>query len=339
MALGNWIKMTKGLPNKPEFKRVRRMLGLEDPDVLIGRLFRFWEWMDGCAVPDIHGDRDDGVVPHLSAEDVDEECGRGFSAAMTAVDWMRQRDGEIVLPRYFAHNGSTGKQRAESNKRVTEHRQRGAGKERIRNAKSVTDSLPEGEREEEESAIADSPSSSRGGSGRPTAKGRKPPSEDVPIPLELDTPAFREAWTSWLRHRRERSKPVTATAAATQLRKLAGWGAERAVRAIEHSVGNGWQGVFEEKDHGSSGGHGRDRATAPRTRNPATGGADSPAANHPGEPARPVRRVGGGAPVPRGAGAGGEGGDGASPPRSDGGPSTVPEAASGGGIRLRADVA
>jgi hypothetical protein len=29
---------------------------------------------------------------------------------------------------------------------------------------------------------------------------------------------------------------------------MAVWGSERAIRAIERSIANGWQGIFEDKD-------------------------------------------------------------------------------------------
>lgn len=74
----------------------------------------------------------------------------------------------------------------------------------------------------------------------------KAPAE-VDFPEALGTPAFKSAWEAWTADRRERRKPLTARAAELALRKLAEWGPDRAVAAIEASIANGWQGLFEPK--------------------------------------------------------------------------------------------
>jgi len=75
------------------------------------------------------------------------------------------------------------------------------------------------------------------------------------IPSGLDTPDFQEAWKAYLTHREEIKKPLTPRAGDMLLRKLAGWGARRAVAAIQHSIAQSWQGIFEPEDtplrHGS----------------------------------------------------------------------------------------
>lgn len=72
--------------------------------------------------------------------------------------------------------------------------------------------------------------------------------ESVPFPANLDTPAFRAAWDEWTAYRRERKlspwKPRTVKA---KLAELSAWGAERAVAAIQSSIANGYQGIFEPK--------------------------------------------------------------------------------------------
>lgn len=66
-----------------------------------------------------------------------------------------------------------------------------------------------------------------------------------PLPHQLDDPEFREAWQRWHDHRAEIRHPLTPTTERLQLKKLAAWGSERAVAALEHSISNGWQGIFE----------------------------------------------------------------------------------------------
>jgi len=84
----------------------------------------------------------------------------------------------------------------------------------------------------------------------PAAKAtRNPPfrAEAVPIPEGLDTPEFRAAWAEWCGVRRERSRSISAKAAARQMKKLASHGPAVAVLAIEASIENDWQGLFPEK--------------------------------------------------------------------------------------------
>jgi hypothetical protein len=64
------------------------------------------------------------------------------------------------------------------------------------------------------------------------------------IPQGLDTPEFRAAFDEYQRHRRECRKPLTPIAAKKQLEKLETMGVTAAIEAIEHSIANGWQGIF-----------------------------------------------------------------------------------------------
>ena len=70
------------------------------------------------------------------------------------------------------------------------------------------------------------------------------PSPDIPI--GLDTPEFRQAWDEWRQHRAELKKKLTPTGMNRQLSRLAKMGVDRAIAAIEHSIANEWQGIFED---------------------------------------------------------------------------------------------
>jgi len=67
----------------------------------------------------------------------------------------------------------------------------------------------------------------------------------VELPESLDSDAFKAAWCEWCEHRRELRKPLTATSTKQQLRDFAQWGPARAVAAIRHTIGKGWQGIRE----------------------------------------------------------------------------------------------
>ncbi len=95
-----------------------------------------------------------------------------------------------------------------------------------------------------------------GVSGKPGNKnGKLKPkrAEDVPIPKELDKPSFRVAWKEWLRWRREeRRLAVTVTGAGLQLDELKVWGVGPAIKAMEVSIKQGWQGLFEPRTGGGN---------------------------------------------------------------------------------------
>jgi len=68
------------------------------------------------------------------------------------------------------------------------------------------------------------------------------------IPPELDCRDFRDAWSDFLTHRKEKKKPVTPTNERALLSKLREWGASSAAEALRASVINGWIGVFKPKE-------------------------------------------------------------------------------------------
>ena len=84
-----------------------------------------------------------------------------------------------------------------------------------------------------------------------------PPKEEewkarIPLPSVLDTARFRGAWALWEKHRREtKIKAYEPTGMAVQFKRLAEWGEERAVAAIEHSICQNYQGIYEPKANDS----------------------------------------------------------------------------------------
>ncbi len=67
-----------------------------------------------------------------------------------------------------------------------------------------------------------------------------------PLPSNLDTPEFRKAIDEWMRYRVQAHKKLTPIGLTRLLAKLASLGSARAVRAIYHSIAQGYQGVYEE---------------------------------------------------------------------------------------------
>jgi len=53
------------------------------------------------------------------------------------------------------------------------------------------------------------------------------------------------AWNEWQKHRREKGKALTQSTADKQIKRLHDIGASRAIAMINHSIEQGWTGLFE----------------------------------------------------------------------------------------------
>lgn len=69
---------------------------------------------------------------------------------------------------------------------------------------------------------------------------------------------FSAAWNSWLAYRAERKlKPYTKIGGNAQLARLIAWGERRAIDAIQYSMAQGYQGIFEEQGRAPAEGGGK----------------------------------------------------------------------------------
>jgi uncharacterized protein YdaU (DUF1376 family) len=64
------------------------------------------------------------------------------------------------------------------------------------------------------------------------------------LPVELDTPEFREAWLEWITYRKGIKKPFAPASAPAAFRKAVEVGVEAAIKGFETAMANGWQGAF-----------------------------------------------------------------------------------------------
>jgi len=80
-------------------------------------------------------------------------------------------------------------------------------------------------------------------------RSKSSPIQLPPIPVKLDTPAFRTAWDEWIQYRKEIKKPLTPSSASKHLKQLAGWGVDGAIASIDASIGSSWMGLFEPKGY------------------------------------------------------------------------------------------
>jgi hypothetical protein len=75
------------------------------------------------------------------------------------------------------------------------------------------------------------------------------------IEADFDSPQFQAAWEEWQQHRKEKKKPLTPTAREKQIKKLNEMGEARAIAAIEYSIRQGWQGIYEESNKAGADSH------------------------------------------------------------------------------------
>jgi hypothetical protein len=90
-----------------------------------------------------------------------------------------------------------------------------------------------------------------------------PDSDNKPaeLPDELSTEAFVSKWAEYVQYRRQnRMRSLKPASVRKQWKLMATWGPDAAVEAIDTTIRNSWQGLFEPKN-GSSAGY-RDRTKA-----------------------------------------------------------------------------
>jgi hypothetical protein len=81
---------------------------------------------------------------------------------------------------------------------------------------------------------------------------RRPIHKVSDIPDNLNTPEFLEEWGKWVIFRQEIKHKLTPSTVKSQLKMLEKFGPDVAIKMIEKSIQNGWQGLFEVKNGSSS---------------------------------------------------------------------------------------
>lgn len=125
---GDWIKVEHTTPDKPEVVKLADMLGI-DQDAVVGKLLRLWIWADQQSVSG------NAITVTNSFLDRLVFC-PGFAVGLVKVGWLNGRNGLLSIPNFDRHNGQTAKNRANTNRRVANHR-------KGRNDETVTDVTPE----------------------------------------------------------------------------------------------------------------------------------------------------------------------------------------------------
>jgi hypothetical protein len=177
---GDWIKVQKDTPDKPEVLAIASRMNL-DPDAVVGKLVRIWSWFDTHTV--------DGNALSVTYALLDRLAGvTGFAEQMAFVGWLNQDGHVLSLPNFEYHNGETAKKRALGKNRQEKRRSNDESNENS-NASSVTETLPEKRREEK------------------SIKEDKERATSVACPPDVD----QQIWDDWKQLRKAKKAPVTET--------------------------------------------------------------------------------------------------------------------------------
>ena len=177
---GDWIKLQKDTPDKPEVLAIATRMNL-DPDAVVGKLVRIWSWFDTHTI--------DGNANSVTFSLLDRLAGvTGFAEQMTFVGWLDQKGHVLTLPNFEYHNGETAKKRALGKNRQDKFRNNEESNAKS-NASSVTESLPEKRREEKSIDI------------------QKERATSVACPPDVD----QQIWDDWKQLRKAKKAPVTET--------------------------------------------------------------------------------------------------------------------------------
>jgi len=170
---GEWLKFECSLPEKPETLAITVAMGWDDPDLTVGKLMRLFRWFDQHTVDG----NAYGVTPAL----LDRLIGvTGFVQAVANAGWIFITDGGLALNHFDRHNGMTAKNRAQTAKRVANHRASSYEAGQC-NDPIVTSALAREEKKREEVIQRDA--------GKPA-----------------DLPGFAEFWKTWPSNDRKQAK-------------------------------------------------------------------------------------------------------------------------------------
>lgn len=127
---GDWIKVEKSTPRKPEVLEISEMLGIH-ADHAFGLCVRFWCWCDDQMV--------DGRTKRISESTLDAVFGReSFAHALIQVGWLQVRNGSLEVPNFDRHMSHTAKVRVDAAERKRKSRHKNVTKKRDSRHRHVT---------------------------------------------------------------------------------------------------------------------------------------------------------------------------------------------------------
>lgn len=131
---GEWIKVRTNLWDDP---RIAQLVEITDQSeaAVIGGLY--WLW----ATADEHSS--DGLLHGMTTRTIDRKTGvAGLGNALVSIGWLSEEDGSSRVVRFDEHNGSSAKNRADTARRVANHRNKKEPAQAPAAAYGVTQPLP-----------------------------------------------------------------------------------------------------------------------------------------------------------------------------------------------------
>ena len=232
---GDWIKMRANLRHDPAVIGMAHNLSISENEV-VGLLHSFWSWVDQHST--------DGSIPGVTFAWIDRFTERaGFARALKGVGWLVGEDGDITVPNFERHNGSSAKKRAQATVR----------KQKSRSVRDESVTREEKSREEKKKVI-------RGVS-----------IDDVLVAAEFSDirnwPKFAGLWSEWISYRNERNLPkYVERSLKAILRKAVAVGYDAFEAAIHTAIANNWQGVFPREAGNRQGAQGSTGKTRSESR-------------------------------------------------------------------------
>jgi hypothetical protein len=185
---GEWIKVRTNLWDDP---RIGQLCELTDQGeaAIIGGLY--WLW----ATADEHSS--DGLLNGMTTRTIDRKTGvTGLGNALVTIGWLIDNGDSVTVSRFDEHNGASAKQRAQTAKRVANHK----GNAKVTQQalpqpdKTVTGALPredkrreEAEEEQSKTTTDANAPAAGGGDGSPEGSDLDAP-KAAPMPPRQDLP-------------------------------------------------------------------------------------------------------------------------------------------------------
>lgn len=232
---GDWIKVEKATPDKPEVAILARRLGVSRADAFLS-WFRVYCWADHVTAS--------GIVPHLSHDDCDTLSGAlpGTCQALAApeIGWLTADADSMVFSNWDRHNGTSAKRRVYETER--KRKQRAA-------SRPVSQVCPE--------KGGTNNGTKAGPEKRREEKNKKKSNPPTPLlPENLDTAFFRPVLDGWLAYKAERGetyKPQGLQAMITLLsHRVDEHGPQAVAAALEKAKANQWKGWDHETSFAQS---------------------------------------------------------------------------------------
>lgn len=223
---GDWMQLDCDLPEKPEVQGICDLTG-EPVDVVVGRMFLFWRWVERHAVAQVLRSCSLKTVARVAGGD------DAFWNAVIQVGWLAVDGADLVIPGWEKRFSKSSKQRHLAAKRMAKSRVT----QKLRS--SATGASPKEEKSKSNTSLG-VPKEER------QAKRKQAVSvSEVQIPKELDTPEVRSALDEWLAYKRKRRESYQDAASVLKLlQQYVRAGPALFVSAVNHSIAQNYAGCY-----------------------------------------------------------------------------------------------